>query len=320
MLDASRTSYKNILISAWNDSGAGNFMRMMDGTDKVFSFPFELLLGAESNIGILNEPSLVSGKYRWNVFRASEKVNAATKQESLRQGALDPSESELREWLAERKFFVLSEYRESAKALLQKLARQPNRQRYLLEVNDVIAYIESLKAIFSEGSSDFNLIHCPCAALDWESPQFWQVYDMAILIVIDPKWGLGNMHSRNLIAADRYLERWLRVNEASFHLKQNHPENVLILCSSLCTDQQLENLARAHEFLDIGNIRGSLHEPTLLGEKIGETGFPFGGILNWSLDTYNSSIAKANEILADVDNKTAALLSKCDSLYSLLKS
>ena len=37
--------------------GAGRFMRLMDGAEEVFAFPFELLLGADTPVGIRNKPS-----------------------------------------------------------------------------------------------------------------------------------------------------------------------------------------------------------------------------------------------------------------------
>ena len=84
---------QNVLVTAWNDSGAGRFMRLMDGAEEVFAFPFELLLGADTPVGIRNKPSLVSGKCRWNVFRDQGELQRVLEQDAINQRLLDPSES-----------------------------------------------------------------------------------------------------------------------------------------------------------------------------------------------------------------------------------
>lgn len=314
-----RPDFKNVLVTAWNDSGAGRFMRLMDGAEQVFAFPFELLLGAETAVGIQNEPSLVSGKYRWNVFRDPEQLQAVLDQELLSQRMLNPSESELNDWLAARKFDGLSQYKDRARSFVDSLAVQAPAHRQLLQTDAVLAYIDSMKAVFTERHRAINLIHCPCAALDWQRPQFWSIYSRAIVIVIDPRWGFGNMHARNQIPPHRYLERWLHINQASLELKQQHPEQVLILCSSADANQQAENIARAHDFLGISTMNATTRTPTLLGEAMGDIGFPFGGIMSWSAQSHQNSVAKANEALAKADNHTAELLDQCDSLYKLLE-
>lgn len=314
-----RPEYKNVLVTAWNDSGAGRFMRLMDGADQVFAFPFELLLGAEAAVGIQNEASLVSGKYRWNVFRDPEQFQAVLEQEPLNQRALDPSESELNDWLAARKFDALSQYKDRARSFVDSLAVQTPDHRQLLQTDAVLAYIESMKAVFAGHHASINLIHSPCAALDWERPQFWSVFSRAIVIVIDPRWGFGNMHARNKIPPHRYLERWLRINQASLQLKQQHPEHVLILRSSADATQQAENIARAHDFLGISTMNATTRTPTLLGEAMGDIGFPFGGIMSWSAQSHKNSIAEANEALAKADNHAVQLLDQCVSLYKLLE-
>ena len=60
--------------------------------------------------------------------------------------------------------------------------------------------------------------------------------------------------------------------------------------------------------------------PTLLGETIGEIGFPFGGIQSWSRQFYQKSVSEANELLARVDNNTISLIDQCVSLYKLLET
>jgi hypothetical protein len=57
-----------------------------------------------------------------------------------------------------------------------------------------------------------------------------------------------------------------------------------------------------------------------LGEAMGETGFPFGGIVGWSLNSYQNSVAEANAQLANANNNTAELLHQCESLFNLLES
>jgi hypothetical protein len=310
----------NVLVTAWNDSGAGRFMRLMDGADQIFAFPFELLLGAETTLGIQDEPNLVSGKYRWNLFRDTKQINLALEQETPSRNTLEPSESELKDWLEGRKFHLLSQHRDRARIFAESLAVQSQTQRQLLRDDDVLAYFDAMKAVFTEHRSDINLIHAPCAALDFESPLFWKVFDKVVLIIIDPRWGFGNMNTRNQISPRRYLERWLSINRASHRLKQKHSDQVLILCSSVNAIQQTKNIERAHSFLGIRNVNTVTQEPTILGEAIGETGFPFGGILSWSTHSYQSSIAKANAALTSADNETFELFSQCNSLYSLLRS
>lgn len=315
----SRPDCKNVLVTAWNDSGAGRFMRLMDGADQVFAFPFELLLGAEAAIGIHNEPSLVSGKYRWNVFRDSGQIQAVLEQEPLSSRDLRPSESELNDWLVLRKFKALSQYRDHAKAFVGSLESRALAHRLLLQSDAVLAYIKSMKAVFTERHTAMNLIHSPCATLDWECPQFWSIFSRVILIVIEPRWGFGNMHARNQIPPHRYLERWLRINQASLELKRQHAEQVLILRSSVDASQQIENVARAHDFLGISTMNAASRTPTLLGEPLGDIGFPFGGILTWSLQSHQHSVAEANIALASADSRTTELLDKCTSLYKLLE-
>lgn len=315
-----RSNRINVLVTAWNDSGAGRFMRLMDGADKVFAFPFELLLGAEATIGIQNEPSLVSGKYRWNLFRDEMQIQSALEQGSLSHNALNPSESEFNDWLLRKKFHFLSQYRDSAKIFIARLAAKSQTQRLLLKVDDVLTYFESMKEVFSGYNSNVNLIHSPCVALDCESPSFWRIFNKVILIIIDPRWGFGNMNRRNQISAHRYLERWLSINQASHQLKQKHPDQVLVLSSSVNVINQIENIECAHSFLGIRNVKPVTQEPTILGEALGEIGFPFGGILSWSLDSYQSSVAKANAVLVMTGNHTSELLDQCESLYKLLES
>ena len=310
----------NVLVTAWNDSGAGRFMRLMDGAEQVFSFPFELLLGAEAPVGIQNEASLVSGKYRWNVFRDTYQVQEALEHEQLGHNALDPSESELKDWLASRKFHSLSQYRDRAKAFVDGLALQPHDQRKLLQIHEVLAYIESIKSVFNGRNAAINLIHVPCAALDWERPHFWGIFSKVILVVIDPEWGFGNMHARNQIPPHRYLERWLRINQASLLLKQKYPEQVLILRSSVNPLQQAHNVVVAHDFLGIDCRKASVKKPTLLGVDMADIGFPFGGILKWSLHCYQNSVDEANAVLASTNNRTAELFDQCKTLYKIFES
>lgn len=314
------SDYENVLVTAWNDSGAGRLMRLMDSADQTFVFPFELLLGAEATLGIQNEARLVSGKYRWNVFRDTQQIEAAFKQERHSHNMLIPSESELNDWLEAKKFEALSRYRDRAKAFVRSLESRSPDQRQLLRTNEVLAYIKAMKAVFNGRYATFNLVHSPCAALDCESPHFWNIFSKAILVVIDPKWGFGNMHARNYIPPRRYFERWLRINQASLQLKQKHPQQVLILHSSANAAQQIENVERVHHFLGIGTMNEATRIPTLLGEAIGNTGFPFGGILNWDVNMCQNSVNEANALLSSADNHTAALLDQCTSLYKLLDS
>jgi hypothetical protein len=314
-----RADCKNVLVTAWNDSGAGRFMRLMDGADNLFAFPFELLLGAESVVGVKNLPSLVSGKYRWNVFRDPSQIQAVLEQDSIRQRVLDPSESELKDWLAARKFDALSQYRDQARAAIDCLADKTPERRLLMQPESVVAYIDWLRDVFAGGHAAINLIHCPCAALDGENQRFWNIFSNVIMVIIEPRWGFGNMNARNQIALHRYLERWLLINQLSLQLKQKRPEQVMIISSSVDTGQQVDNIARAHSFLGISSVNARTQTPTLLGEDIGEAGFPYGGILSWSAQSYQNSVNAADMSLSEADNHTAELFDQCAYLYELLE-
>lgn len=295
-------------------------MRLMDGADGVFAFPFELLLGAKTQIGIHHKPNLVAGKYRWNVFRDNQEIQAKLEQKQTKDISLDACESELKEWLEARKFNVLSKHRIQAQGLINRFAFQKPSKSQLLHTEDVLTYINEMKSIFTESDSEIKLIHAPCAALDWNSQPFWRIFNKVIIIVIDPKWGFGNMNARNQISAYRYLERWNEVNQESLWLKKQHPGKVLILRTSINADQQEENLKQCHCFLDIHNVNPATQHPTLLGEAMGEVGFPYGGILNWNLQAYQHSLNLAHTKLANADNQTLELLARCVSLYKLLQT
>ena len=62
------------LITAWNDSGAGNLMRKLDNCGELNVMPFETLLGKNNNHGILNYSYLGRSAYRWNIFRKNYKT------------------------------------------------------------------------------------------------------------------------------------------------------------------------------------------------------------------------------------------------------
>lgn len=314
-----RPECRNVLVTAWNDSGAGRLMRLMDGADQVFAFPFELLLGAECTLGIQRKPYLVSGKYRWNVFRNLQKIQAVLEQELFSKHIFEPSESELNDWLEKRKFVQLAQYKNRAKSFIDSRSSQSLTQRQLLHTEDVLVYIESMKAIFSDQPVAINLVHSPCAALDCNSSNFWNIFSQVVIVIINPMWGLGNMHRRNQIPPNRYLERWLMIGQASYQLKQQHPEQVLILLSSVDTIKQTENVEKAHDFLRINTIASTTQIPTLLGEDLGDIGFPFGGISRWSLRSFDDSVAEANATLINSDNHSLELLDQCISLYKLFE-
>ena len=50
---------KNILLTAWNDSGGGYLMRLLDHSSQINVLPFETLLGINAYDGIQNQTNLI---------------------------------------------------------------------------------------------------------------------------------------------------------------------------------------------------------------------------------------------------------------------
>ena len=65
-----------ILLTAWNDSGAGHLCRYLDGSKELNILPFETLLGSACIAGISSFSELVHPWYRWNLFRDETSVDS----------------------------------------------------------------------------------------------------------------------------------------------------------------------------------------------------------------------------------------------------
>lgn len=308
-------SRSNVLITAWNDSGAGLFTRLIDSVDDIFCFPFETLLGSNNKAGIASCPDLVNPSYRWNAFRFSSQHGTSRDESTHPRSSHQFAESELRAWLAGKKFDVLNGYKANAlRTLCSYTSRCTEENAYSLQ--ETIGYLDALENVFCSKLLAIRAMHVPCAMLDYTNPNFFVIFEKVIALVIDPRWGFGNMTTRNSISLKRYLKRWLAINQSTRAAQKAFPGKVLVLRSSTCKLDIQENISNAVEFIlgekfDIA----SPCLPTLLKQRLKYAGYPFGGVLSWDSSHQQFSRAVTAEHLKYSPKTVQELAEDCDSLF-----
>tara|TARA_B100000886_G_C20416580_1_gene489533 strand:- start:1175 stop:2191 length:1017 start_codon:yes stop_codon:yes gene_type:complete len=322
-------SKKNILVTAWNDSGAGYLMRLLDNASNVNILPFETLLGFNTNIGIKNKSDLIRPSNRWNLFRDKSIVlnyikdnkNKIIEESKTYRGIRNIfDENELFDWLENRKFYEIQEFRPKIKiAILKFLKKNPiekiedSNQLYQF----TFKYLDTIvKTFFNENSaySNIRIIHCPSMALDATNSNFKEFFNKVVIVVIDPKWGFGNMHLRNKISLKRYLERWFQVNNSSLNYLRKS-SNAISIITSKDIDRNYLNARKVFEFLESPiNIKNL--NPSILGNTKNCIGYPYGGITSFK----KSEIDKAYSLYSlHLNKNNNTLFEKCNSIYDDLK-
>ena len=322
-------SKKNILVTAWNDSGAGYLMRLLDNASNVNTLPFETLLGFSTNIGIKTKVDLIRPSNRWNLFRDKSAVlnyikdnkNKIIEESKTYRGIRNIfEENELFDWLENRKFYEIQEFRPKIKnAIFKFLKKYPiekiedSNQLYQF----TIKYLDTIvKTFFNENSGDSNIriIHCPSMALDATNSDFKKFFNKVVIVVIDPKWGFGNMHLRNKISFNRYLQRWFQVNNSSLNYLRNC-SNAICIITSKETDHNYLNARKVLNFLEMPTNIKNLN-PSILGNTKNCIGYPYGGITSFK----KSEIDKACSLYSLHLNKNDySLFEKCNIIYEDLE-
>lgn len=295
----------NALITAWNDSGAGYLIRCLDHAPGIFAYPFEVLLGAPVPVGINNCPDLVKACYRWNIFRNPAEMSAHWRDSPPSQLSNVFGEDELQAWIKGEKFTELQSIRTRVSSSLQDRFEQETSPS-LSEPAFTIRYLDVLENQFAVAGlhAKTRVIHCPCMMLDAAHELFFDMFPKVITVSIHPAWGFGNMHRRNGISLDRYLERWRAINLSALSAVTQFPETVLSIQTSPLLDQNLLNAERAYKWMTGSSCeRADLH-PSLLGLAGSVEGYPYGGL--WAVNPEAS--ASATETTQKVLAKTGAAL------------
>jgi hypothetical protein len=311
----------NILVTAWNDSGAGYLMRCLDDSPGVFSYPFEVLLGAPVKAGIKELPDLVKPGYRWNIFRDQQdlynywNVNPPQKFSDIFE------ESELEAWITGNKFSDLQEIRSRVAQGLRSKYHNENLSSFFTPAY-IEKYLDELESQFSTNPlpAMSRVLHCPCLMLDAQNPLFSRFFAKVITVTIDPAWGFGNMHQRNGISLDRYLERWRAVNMASLIAVTNSPGTVLSIQTSPFPEQNLLNSKRAYEWITGGSCEACHLTPTLLGQPGQSDGYPYGGL--WAVNPEAAASAKATteSVLVEQGGVTKNAYDECQWIFEQISA
>ena len=306
----------NVLITAWNDSGAGYLTRCLDSTPGIFAYPFEVLLGAPAQAGIKEQPRLVKAAYRWNIFRENEDMLSYWRANPPKQLTDIFSEDELEAWVKGDKFSELQGMRHRVESALWT-KHQNKALLSLINPNFIEDYLDELEHQFVTDSSpaESRILHCPCMMLDAANPLFNEFFNKVITVTIDPAWGFGNMHQRNGILIDRYLERWRAVNMSSLSAISNSPGTVLGIQTSQFPEQSLLNAQRAYKWITGVSCVDFDLKPTLLGQQGQPEGFPYGGL--WAVHAEAAASAKATteSVLADQSGATKNAYDECRWIF-----
>lgn len=310
----------NILITGWNDSGAGHLMRLIDSQDGIFCFPFEVLLGSPSTDGIQFHSKLVKTAYRWNLFRScSEQIKSTLPQKS--SNLFDVfSEDELKSWILNQKFLNLELPKTRVIAACRNFHHKIQQDSlYAWTLNGNIDYLNALQQSFGCSETPYRAMHVPCAILDHNHSSFFAFFNKIIAVVIDPFWGLGNMNARNGISVRSYFERWLIINAKIFEAYRKNLDKILILTTSEDPKNIHSNAVKTIEFIT-GKIfveKQSVN-PRLLGQQILLSGYPFGGIFEWNQNARINSEKRAHQLIANASVIEQKLAASCRHIYSLL--
>lgn len=316
-VQSTSNSRLNILITAWNDSGAGHFTRLLDSTEDIFCFPFETLLGSNAKAGIYPCPELVNPSYRWNVFRFGLSRKVSFHDSGEQSSPYQFAESELRAWLEGSKFDVLPNHKAEALKVLRVYASQCT-EKNAFSLQTTIGYLDALEKVFCSELLAARAMHVPCAMLDYANPHFFVIFDKILALVIDPEWGFGNMAQRNSISLERYLRRWLAINRSTHTAQKDYPDRVLVLRSSTNRLEMQENIHNAIEFIfGYGDSSRLSHSPfpTLLKGGLGQAGYPFGGVLSWNSSHEQFSRGITADQLKTSSKSVQELAEACGSLF-----
>ncbi len=297
---------KIILVTAWNDSGAGHLCRYLDGTNYLNILPFEILLGNKRSTGITTYAGLVHGWYRWNLFREEASLEAIT----------DFEEPELKLWLSGKKFQCLENYKIAAQERISSFNNFIEKSKINDATQITKEYIYMLDNLFYPNSSADILVHVPCAILDCNNDNFNKIFDKVIIVCSNPMFGYSNMKARNNITPSRFFERWYTINNISLKYLQSHKEKSLLV-------DNIQNKSRfIYNSKTIFQAFGYAHsiqieKPTLLGQRLENPFYPFGGLLSLEQDITNKDVLRS---LNSGDENSVELQSKCSLLYAVLQT
>ncbi len=294
-----------ILLTAWNDSGAGHLCRYLDGSSYLNVLPFELLLGNRQNVYISNHSELVHSWYRWNLFR--DGINFSS--------FLDFAEPELKSWLSQSKFKLIPEYIAKAQTSISLFFQQANTNNDKSFIDITKEYIYMINDLFYPDSNADILIHVPCAMLDSCHPYFQQVFDKIIVAFSNPVCGYMNMKKRNNINPLRYFDRWYTINNLSLIFCNSNEADSCMISNTLAQAHFVQNTLKIYNFLGIPHSSGRI-VPTLLGNHLENPFYPFGGLLSLN-NEYSSDIF--NDFNFAYDDDMLSSYFKCSGLYSVLQ-
>lgn len=321
--------HKNVLVTAWNDSGAGYLMRLLDNYPSLKVMPFETLLGLGSNIGIKSEKDLVRFSNRWNIFRDSKLVIKYLQQLKKETYFLENQyemireiffENELFSWIEKSKFNTLHNLHPKT---LENITNFINMSpvNAIKTGDDLLDYTKNymnlIRNIFYEKEKipEFRVWHSPSMSLDFHHPNFKKIFEKVIIVIIDPIWGFGNMNKRNNISLMRYLERWYKINLINLNYLKNNKDSLCIITSRNFEDNQ-SNVYKVLKFLGINSSKKEIIYPTLLGNYNKCVGYPYGGLT--SLDT--KEIEEIYTISLSIKKKSdEEMFDVCCSLFEELK-
>lgn len=307
------------LISAWNDSGAGNLMRRLDDSGEINVMPFETLLGNSSKFGISRYANLGRPAYRWNIFRESEFFDQINYDEDIFE------EPELNSWLKGLKFSNFDYSKDDMKKNLKKFWNSmifyDNDKLNSLITHILITnnYILNLSNYFFGISNNSLLIHVPCISLDFNNPVFNLIIKKTIHLFIDPFWGFGNMHKRNGINFERYLNHWYIINKSALNYKKNYPDKLTLLKTNSTEEEIFKNSITALDFLKTNYSKNKLN-PTILGKNLDNQFYPYGGLKNISKDYVTECKLLAKKKKYELTQDGIILLEKCENLLENLSN
>ena len=270
---------KPILVTGWNDSGAGLLLRSLDGAPGLLCLPCEAILGAPCPAGISGQVGLVSAGYRWNAFRDPSEFATHWTARTRSPRELF-SESELYMWLHGRKFFELAPMRAQVRKALGDFWSKNLPSGGVESVSLTRAYLAQLGVVFGGNGPETKrlVVHCPSMALDLGHPAARVLFDFVVAVQIHPAWGFGNMTIRNGISLERYLARWWTVNSATLRLRRSGREDLLVVTTSAEVGVNRQNAASVYEFVTGRQIDPRSLAPTLLGGSGIAGTYPYGGL------------------------------------------
>jgi len=278
--------FRLVMVSAMYENGGNTFHRLLDGHEKLLTYPFESQIGTKQVSDVMS--SLFPFKYRWPEFPLNGRPEDDFElffDEEMKTRLRAPKSSKFRD-------ADIKADEKERKRIFTELVNKHGRTKRNIMAAFFISSFNSWKNLKMSGKEEFCVGYSPIIGVDAER-MISDIKDIKILHVIrNPLSAYAETKHRPYpMSLDNYVRVWTFVQYMSGYFSRKYPKNFRIIKFEDLVDKRKKTMVDACDWLGI-DFDKCLLKPSWNGSVLDKV-YPWGTILTPTRD-YN--LAKIREL------------------------